>query len=136
MTRIQKQMTILGLVVLLLAIFGYLFRWQTGESPDVGIIRFQWSWGVPKWITVDRNRDGIVDYKVRLTSGRDFSTPAPFSEDWQSLKCDGFFDLHSITDAKGKVERFEHDADRDGKFEVSYTPDEARAVWGSRECPK
>ena len=66
----------------------------------------------------DGNGDGQPDFRG-LPEGRArrFSAHTSYAETWESLHCDGVFDLHTEFDSNGEVERLQVDLDRDGVYD-------------------
>jgi len=126
---------IISLILSLLMVF--LFRVQTIDTPDLGIITYKYKWGKVCQILADSNRDGKVDYR-EITS-------APFGaisthtsnalEYWEDADFDGHFERHAILE-HGKIKILEIDEDADGIYEKILTGEEAQEFYATRRLAK
>lgn len=124
------------LVVLLLTfvLYLYMFRAVSESNSALGTIEHVYSWGVPHEVTIDVNKDGMVDGIYFLCDDApDFS--GPFEVAWQSSYCDSFFDVHLTFDCKGSLASLGYDGDRDGKYENYFLYREAREILAAQDEP-
>jgi len=105
----------------------YLFRHQTAVIPGLGRVTYQWKWGRAAEVENDVNLDGKVDFRAEYHRwATNFSTDEPYSEAWESSKCDGRLDRHLIMGSNGRIGSLEIDTDQDGKYDESLHGEEAR----------
>lgn len=95
-------------------VYAHYFRSETTDDPTWGRMIKKWRWGRPVELTLDRNRDGKVDVKIRYRgTSNAFITDEVPEEYWQDTEYRGFFDLHVVF-SSGSVQRIELDRDGNG----------------------
>lgn len=122
----------LGCGVLLLAailLIAYLFRTETYENPELGIIENRFRWGYAFEQTADVNRDGNPDYRAIYAKGaRSFSTGQAPVEIWEDRDYDRKFEIHAVLD-ESIVVTVEIDKDGDGVYETILSGEEASSFF-------
>lgn len=122
---------LVGVGVLL---FVFLFRTRTIDNEYWGVMRYHWRWGRARLLTVDVNRDGVVDARsVYPADGdplTDYDPPLRNEHHWFSSRCDGVFDLHTPpAPSQLAPYRLEMDRDRDGSYETVLEGEEVQRFW-------
>jgi hypothetical protein len=116
----------------LLGGLGYLFRWETYDNPEFGLIKTYYRWGRPTVQTLDRNRDGRIDGQYWIdapfgTVAIHFGTVLKMTEDRDS---DGRHELR-VFFRDNEIDRLELDEDGDGKYERILEGAAARRYYAS-----
>lgn len=101
---------LLALALIAVVALGYLFRSQTIENPELGVITYHHRWGKRSQLIADTNRDGMIDFRARID---DLGLPEEY---WEDSNHDGAFDRHVIMEGT-LIQRLELDEDGDGKYE-------------------
>ena len=89
---------------------GWLFRDAVIDHSHLGVLKYSYSWGQPRWLQGDTNRDGHVDVQVRLG---EWEIPIEY---WEDRDFDGRFESHYEVLVDGS-QRLELDRDGDGRRE-------------------
>ncbi|HEV7766420.1 MAG TPA: hypothetical protein VGQ76_15555 [Thermoanaerobaculia bacterium] len=106
-------------LILLLVVAGagvYAFRWQEYDDDYWGRVRLVWRWGRAAEIRMDRNRDGIVDLRLRYDRPSTVFYHNPPDEYWEDRDFNGRDDMH-VRYAGMIVDVVRLDEDEDGVFE-------------------
>jgi hypothetical protein len=118
----RYRLLAIGLLALALAgavVGGYLFRRQTYDNPELGVITYHYRWGKRAKLTADTNRDGKIDVRARID---DLGFPEEF---WEDSDYDGTFDRHVVMEGT-MIQRVDLDKDEVGKYEQHLEGPEAR----------
>ena len=110
---------LVGLSVLSVGVGCWMFRTQSVDNPALGILVYHFRWAKLTQVTVDVNRDGVIDAHMRVVGphNRVGSTEMDVLEGWESSKLDGVFDIHYWEDEVTGTFWLELDIDCDGVFE-------------------
>lgn len=98
------------LLVVALAAVAYLFRGETVNNPELGVISYHFRWGKLVGVTADTNRDGATDVRAQLD---DSGIPKEY---WEDSNHDGSFDRHVVMHGT-VIQQVDLDKDADGKYE-------------------
>ena len=97
----RRRLLAIGLLALASAVVGgSLFRRQTYDNPELGVITYHYRWGKRAKLTADTNRDGKIDVRARID---DLGSPAEY---WEDSDHDGSFDRHVIMEGS-EIQRVE-----------------------------
>lgn len=110
--------TALALVALCLS--AWLFRVERGNSSS-GTYELHYRWGKPRVILLDRNHDGVWNYRA-IVKRRGGLSVSP-SEFWDDEDFDGRFELHVllgdwVDQDSQPVTAFEIDTDGNGAYDT------------------
>ena len=140
----RRLLWILGgtvLVLVAVCFSAWLFRVERGDGP-AGAYEVHFRWGKPGVFLLDRNHDGVWDYRAIVRRREGLSGPP--SEFWDDEDFDGRFELHVLLgDWVGQdsqpVTAFEIDTDGDGTYETVLTgvdAEKAMREWYRRRASK
>ncbi len=110
------------------ASLGWLFRTESVDNDALGLISYRFRWGRLKTISVDSNRDGLIDGKMNVVSYTDRIGSTHFddyTEGWESSKQNGQWDIHYWKDETSGLFFLELDMDGDRIFESHFEGDDA-----------
>ncbi|MCP3998929.1 MAG: hypothetical protein GY722_28280 [bacterium] len=112
----RRHVFLLLLAAFLAGAFAYLFRTETQDHPDFGLMEYQFRWGYLSEERIDVNRDGIVDSRAifDMRDARFGDRDLPVSEFWEDRDSDGELEVHAFLDRE-TVTRVEIDEDKDGR---------------------
>lgn len=126
----NRNYPLAGAAVLTVSVIvaGYfsLNRTVTVDNPSLGILKYHYRWGKPYSLAADTNRDGKDDFLASYQGFSDFSH-SPGREHWEDRNHDGTFDLHVLYN-NGEIAQIELDRDYDGRFEVTASGAQGRAI--------
>lgn len=125
----RRRIFAIGLIALAVAsavVGGYLFRRETYDNPELGVITYHYRWGKRAKLTADTNRDGRIDVIDRID---DLGSPLEY---WEDSNHDGTFDRHVVL-KEGLIERVELDQDGDGEYEIILEGSEAESFYRQSE---
>jgi hypothetical protein len=128
----RQRLIVIGLIALIVAsavVAGYLFRRQTYDNPELGVITYHYRWGKRAWLTADTNRDGKIDVRDRID---DLGFPEEY---WEDSNYDGSFDRHVVMEGS-LIQRVELDEDGDGKYERVLEGAEAQGFYRQSQSGK
>lgn len=119
----------------------WLFRIERGDSSS-GAYELHYRWGKPRVFLLDRNHDGVWDYRAIVERGGALSVPP--SEFWDDEDFDGRFELHVllgdwVDQDSQPVTAFEIDTDGNGTYETVLTgvdAEKAMRDWHRRRAFK
>lgn len=137
-TPLKTSLTIVAISATLPVLFlgFYLFRTETLDNPDLGIIEHRYRWGYAYEERADTNRDGSHDFRAIFnTKSRSFATHDQPSEFWEDRDYNGVFEIHALL-KDGQLERVEIDQDQDGKYDRELFGEEALQFFKSLIGPR
>lgn len=103
----------------------YLFRQETDDNPELGLITYHYRWGQRVELTADTNRDGRYDVRAILDD-QVFPT-----EYWEDSNYNGTFDRHVVMNG-AVIDYIRLDQDGDGEYEHRLEGVEAQDFYNSR----
>ena len=109
MSRILLSAVVLALSI---AAWGIMFRTETVAHPKTGERFYQHRWGRPARISMDVNRDGVIDSIAHVAGS--FDDVYLLEE---SSLCNGVIDVR-IEFSGDYALIFEYDSDQDGEYET------------------
>lgn len=114
----KRRLLILSTVVVLAVSGLWMFR-QRPFLSSVGKATAVWKWGMCREVRVDGDGDGRVDLRGLFSwSWRTPDAGTPFVELWESLGCDGIYDVWVEYGEDGRLAVLNVDTDRDGGFDL------------------
>ncbi len=128
----RTAILLLVCLLTLVPVYLFLFRKETVDNSELGIFVQKYKWGKAFEITVDVDRDGVVEGRY-LVDG--FSPHDRIFEGWEASICNGQFDIHMLFDSSSVLESLEYDEDKDGHFEAVYYKEEARNFLADLQRP-
>lgn len=115
----------------------YCFRSVEYDNPALGLITFHYRFCVIRGVTLDKDRDGILDANCTVLGSTEPSTAINVTECWESMDLDGTMNLHFFYRGE-RAERslvLELDLDKDGTFEEHYLGEAAEDRLSNLERP-
>ncbi len=111
-----------------IASFSWLFRTERVDNEAIGLVSFHFRWGRLTTVSVDTNRDGLIDGKMAVVSHDNQIGSKNFddcTEGWESYRLNGYFDIHYWKDETSGVFFLELDLDGDRNFDSHFEGDDA-----------
>lgn len=112
-------------LIVAVAVLLYLFRDETIDNPDLGVITYSYRWGSRTLIQADSNRDGRIDFLARIDS---LEYPEEY---WEDSDYDGHFDRHVVLEGT-TIQLVELDENADGTYERRLVGQEAARFYEQR----
>lgn len=130
------KVVLTGLVVVGAVLGLYLFRVRSWDNPMLGEMTVRYQWGQARVLSVDTNRDDLIDARYLLAPETGVVNPlGSWVEGWESSSCDGSFDLH-IYENSDSMLVIETDFDGDGEFRIEGRGQEAGEFLASLSRPE
>jgi hypothetical protein len=103
-----------------------LFRRETIDNPQLGVIAYHYRFGRRAEITADTNRDGQINFRALID---ELGLPEEY---WEDSDHDGHFDRHVVMDGS-QIRRVGFDENEDGEYERYLSGSEARDFYTESE---